>query len=440
MSLLTKSEVVALRDRVHKDSRAWDLLVGLTDHVGARFPGSPGEAAGVAWARESMRACGLRDVRTEPCVATLWSRGTELGEIIVPRRQRLVLSALGGSVGTPEGGIDAPIIEAPSLDALKALDRSEVEGKIVYLHHVMPRLRDGTGYNAASMVRMGAASIAAKLGAVACLVRSAGTDTSRGAHAGSLWYTSDAPQIPAAALSVPDAELLHRLVSAAGSVPVRIALSLGCKSLPDGASENVLAEIPGQELPDEIVLLGAHLDSWDEGTGALDDGAGCVVALEVARILSELPARPRRTIRVVLFANEELGVGGGRAYANAHRDESPRVVAAMEVDQGDGKPWALRVPEGQRDGALSRALESTLAPLGIVLDAGVSRGGVDIGPLRPHGVPFVDLRQDATRYFDFHHTPNDVIENVVRTDLDDTVAAFAVAIHAIAHAPDRFTR
>jgi carboxypeptidase Q len=418
------------------DCRAWDLVRELCDDVGARFPCTPGDVAAVAWAEEALRRAGLERVHAEAAEATLWERGAESCTLLLPRRQSVALTALGGSVGTPEGGIDAEVIEFASLEVLDAASPAEVAGKVVYLHHVMPRLRDGTGYNAASAVRMRGPSHAARKGAVGCLVRSAGTDSWRAAHTGALWYQAGAPAIPAAALAIPDAELLHR--SLAAGARVRAHLSLGCSAMPAGQSANVLGEIPGTDRAAEIVLLGAHLDSWDLGTGALDDGAGCAIAIDAARLIAALPDRPRRTVRVVLFANEELGCGGGRAYASAHAGEAHHHVAAMEADQGDGRPWALRVPAEGRDGPLTRALHRSLAPLGIDLDPGGSRGGVDIAALGQLGVRFVDLRQDATRYFDFHHTANDVLENVSRVELHEATVAFAVAIWVLANAEERF--
>ncbi|MEP7119658.1 MAG: M20/M25/M40 family metallo-hydrolase [Byssovorax sp.] len=420
----------------HAEGRAWELLRSLCDDVGARFPCTPGDVAAVAWAEEALGRAGLDRVHAEPAEATLWHRGDESCTLLLPRRQALALTALGGSVGTPEGGIDAEVIEFSSLEALDAAPPEQVAGKVVYLHHVMPRRRDGTGYNAASVVRMRGPSHAAAKGAVACLVRSVGTDSWRAAHTGALWYRAGAPQIPAAALAIPDAELLHR--SLAAGARVRTLLSLGCSPLPVGMSANVLGEIPGTDRADEIVVLGAHLDSWDLGTGALDDGAGCAIAIEAARRIAALPSRPRRTVRIVLFANEELGSGGGRAYAAAHAEEAHRHVAALEADQGDGRPWALRVPANGRETALTRALHRSLAPLGIELDPGPSRGGVDLQPLGHQGVPFVDLRQDVTRYFDFHHTANDVIENVSRVEIEEATLAFAVAVWVLANADERF--
>jgi hypothetical protein len=417
------------------DCRAWDLVRALCDEVGPRYPCTPGDVAAVAWAQEAMRRAGLGSVRAETAPATLWERGAESCTLLLPRRQAAVLTALGGSVGT-SGPLEAEVVEFTSLDALDAAPADQVAGKVVYLHHVMPRLRDGTGYNAGAQVRTSGPSRAARKGAVACLVRSVGTDSVRAAHTGALWYAPGAPHIPAAALAIPDAEMLHRALAAGAKV--RTVLSLGCSPQPVGVSANVVGEIAGGDRADEIVLLGAHLDSWDLGTGALDDGAGCAIALDVARLIAALPARPRRTVRIALFANEELGSGGGLAYAAAHAAEAPRHVAAMEADQGDGRPWALRVPATGREGPVSRALQHALAPLGIALDAGHARGGVDIQPLAQLGVPFVDLRQDATRYFDFHHTENDVLENVSRPDIEAATVAFATAVWTLANADDRY--
>ncbi|MEI8258384.1 MAG: M20/M25/M40 family metallo-hydrolase, partial [Deltaproteobacteria bacterium] len=302
--------------------------------------------------------------------------------------------------------------------------------------HVMPRLRDGTGYNAASSARTDGPSKAARKGAVGFLVRSASTGSTRVPHTGALHYQPNTAHIPAAALSVPDAELLNRTL--ASGADVSCELTLGCKPLPDGESDNVIGELPGTDRAWEIVLLGAHLDSWDVGTGALDDAAGCAIALEVARLLAGLPGRPRRTVRIVLFGNEELGSGGGRGYADRHRDEAQRHVAAMEADQGDGRPWALRVPQDRRDSRATRVLHAALEPLGIALDHGQARGGVDILPLRDLGVPFVDLRQDATTYFDYHHSASDVLEAVSCEDLEASAVAFAAAVWVLANMEDSF--
>jgi hypothetical protein len=423
-----------LRAAARADSRAYDLIRSLTDEVGPRFSGTPGEAAAVQWALEAMRRAGLTNVRTEPAPTVLWARGpsgSERVEILAPRRERLVATALGGSVPTAGGAVEAQVVEATSMEEIDRLGRAQLEGRILYLHHVMPRLMDGTGYNAGGWARTAGASRAAKYGAVGFVIRSIATHSMRVAHTGVLHYDGDQPKIPAAALSPPDGDLLHRLLSSGARV--RLAIELGCRPLHAGESFNVLGEIPGTDLADQIVLFGAHLDSWDVGRGAVDDGAGCAMALEVARMIGALPKRPRRTLRIALFANEELGAGGGRAYAAAHADEASRHFVAMEADQGDGAPWALRVPEHRRDGPAAKRLAALLAPLQLKLDPGPARGGVDVGPLHAHGVPFVDLRQDATRYFDLQHSANDVLENVVREDLDAATGAFATTVALLLH-------
>lgn len=417
-----------------EQARGFELLRSLCDEVGPRFPCTPGDAAAIAWAQRALSEAGASDARAEPAPATLWERGRESCVAYLPRAQPLWLTSLGGSVSTPEQGISADVIAFDSLDALDAAPRERVEGKIVYLHHVMPKLRDGTGYNAGSLARTAGPSRAAKKGAVAFLLRSIGTETVRSPHTGALFYEPGVAQIPAAALAIPDADMLYRHLSAGRSA--RVELTLGCKPLPVGTSGNVLAELPGTT--DELVLLGAHLDSWELGTGALDDGAGCVIAIEAARLIAALPMKPKRTIRVGLFANEELGIGGGLAYASAHASEAAKHVAAIEADQGDGRPWSLRVPANARESALVKQLHGSIAGLEIELDAGPSRGGVDISPLKQLGVPFVDLRQDATRYFDFHHTANDVIDNVSREDLARATVAFAVTVWVLANADERF--
>lgn len=418
------------------DARAWDVVRALCDDVGPRFPCTAGDVAAQDWATQAMRAAGLVNVRSEVAPATLWERGVESCTLRLPRARSVVLSALGGSVGTPDAGIEAPVVMFGSIEELERAPSDAVAGRIVYLHHVMARTRDGTGYNAGSVVRMRGPSRAAAKGALACLVRSIGTDSTRAAHTGAVFYESPSTAIPAAALATPDGDLLARALLAGKEVVTRLVL--GCRPLPVGESANIVGEVVGRERPDEIVLLGAHLDSWDLSAGAQDDGAGCAIALEVGRLLAALPRPPRRTVRIVLFANEELGTGGGLAYARAHASEASRHIAALEADQGDGAPWALRTPAGAHEGRLVRRLVAALEPLGVALDPGPARGGVDIAPLRQLGVPFVDLRQDATRYFDFHHTANDVIENVSRFDIDRATVAFAAATLVIADAEETF--
>jgi len=419
-----------IRDAVLASSQAWEAVRSLVDEVGPRFAGTPGDQAAVAWALRTMQARGLTNVRAEKVKVPRWERGAESGRIVAPYPHELSLTALGGSVGTPPRGLEAEVIGVGSPDDLEKLDRKAVEGKIVFISLRMERTQTGASYGPAGRARWRGPGAAAKKGAVGVVIRSVGTGDERFPHTGGTAYAPDAPRIPAAALAIPDAEMLERLL--AQGKPVRLSMKLGARSLPDGESANVIGEVPGSEAPEEIVLLGAHLDSWDITPGALDDAAGCGIVLEAARAIAALPRKPRRTVRVVLFANEEHGLSGARAYAEAHRDEVPRHVAAVEADFGDGRVLEARYLGAEAARPAFEALLRPLAPLGVKASPADATGGADISPLRALGVPIVDLHQDGTRYFDVHHTANDTLAKIVKADLDQAAAAFAAFAFAAA--------
>jgi hypothetical protein len=428
----------ALREQVLASSQALATVRSLTDEVGPRLSGSPGFQAGVAWSLRALGEAGLAHVHAEPCAVPHWERGEESGEILDPIPQPLSLAALGGSVGTPPEGVTADVIEAPSLDALDKLDPETVKGKIVFVYVKTERTRDGSGYGAAVRVRGRAAIHAARLGAVGALIRSIGTDDNRAPHTGAMRYDEKVPKIPAAALANPDADTIHRLL--AQGRRVRVRMKLGARTLPDAEGANVVGEVEGSGAPGEIVLLGAHLDSWDLGRGALDDGAGCAIVIEAARQIAKLPRHPRRTVRVVLFANEENGLRGARAYAKAHAAELPAHVVALEADLGAGRVYEARFLGAPAAAPTFRAVATELAPLGAAVSGEDAHGGSDLIPLLAAGVPVLDLRQDATTYFDVHHTANDTLERVSKDDLDQVTAAFAVAAFAAADTPGDFGR
>ena len=413
------------------DSGAIELVRSLSDEVGPRLAGSPGDALAVAWAQRTMTSLGLANVHTEAARVTHWERGVERGAITSPVAQTVALTALGGSVPTAPEGLEAELVEAPSLEALDARSDERVRGRIVYLHAVMRRAVDGAGYGEAVSARTRGAIAAARKGAVAVLVRSIGTDSSRAPHTGQMRYDDAVTRIPAAALSTADGDMVHRTL-ARNTGPVRFRLTLGCRALPEADSANVVGEVPGTDRAQEVVLLGAHLDSWDLGTGALDDGAGVSIVLSTARAL--LTSRPRRTVRVVLFANEENGLGGGRAYAQAHADELARHVAALEADAGDGHVLRVRWAGDPAHHGLFDTLASRLAPFGIARDDEPAHGGADVSPLGERGVPRVDLVQEMARYFDHHHTANDTPAVVDARELDRAVAAWTVAVRTLADA------
>jgi carboxypeptidase Q len=428
----------SLRDSVLASSQALSTVRSLTDETGPRLSGSRGFEVAVPWAVRAMREAGLTKVHTEACAIPRWERGEEQGELTSPSPQPLSLTALGGSVGTAPEGLEADVIEATSLDALDRLDPAAVAGKIVLVYMVMDRARDGHGYGVAVRPRGAGAIHAAKLGAVGLLIRSVGTDDNRAPHTGAMRYDDAVPKIPSAALATPDADVIHRLLAAGKRVRVR--MKLGARSLPDAEGANVVGDVEGSGAPGEIVLLGAHLDSWDLGRGALDDGAGCAIVLEAGRQIARLARHPRRTVRIVLFANEENGLRGGTAYAAAHAAEIGAHVLAMEADLGDGRVYEARFLGSPAAGPAFRAVAAAVEPLGSVTSAEEAHGGADISPLLAAGVPVLDLRQDATTYFDFHHTANDTLERVRRSELDLAAAAFTAAAYAAADTTADFGR
>jgi carboxypeptidase Q len=427
----------ALRARALAGSEAVHWVQGLTDHVGPRMTGSPGDPAAVAWALATLKAQGFANVHAEPVTAHVWKRGIETAEVTAPSRQALALTALGGSVATPEAGIEAEVLEVDSLEALDA-KRNAAKGRIVFFNKKMERSTQGSDYGRAVVVRSSGASRAAKYGAVGVLIRSIGTDHNRTPHTGALNYEEGVPQIPAAALAIPDAELLERLDRE--GKPVRVRFTLACHEDPDAQTANVIGEIAGVEKPEEIVLLGAHLDSWDLGTGAIDDGAGCGIVIEAARLIGLLPRHPRRTVRVVLYANEEHGLAGGRGYAKAHMAELATHAAALEADSGTDRPTAFSWNAGPTAAPLIREIAEILAPVGAGKTITRDSGGADLGPLRTAGVPVFSIRQDSSRYFDYHHTANDTFDKIEPESLDRMVAAVAAFAYVAASVPEPFEK
>ena len=425
--------------RAETNAQTFDHVQGLTDAAGPRLAGSSGDPLAVAWALARMREIGLTNVHAEPVTVHVWQRGEERVDVVSPVPHRLAATALGGSVGTAAGGIDAELVRVASLDELRVLSADRANGHIVFIDQRMERSRDGGGYGRGVGIRAHGASVAAERGALAVLIRSVGTDATRFAHTGALRYADDAPRIPAAAISNADADVIARMIEQ-GDV-VRVHVELGCHEAPDAQSANVIGEVAGSDHATEIVLLGAHLDSWDLGRGAIDDGAGVAIVLEAARQIRASPTAPRRTLRVVLFANEENGTAGARAYAEAHAAELASHVVAMEADFGDGAPWALRTPDAPARTEPWSRVASLMEPLSVAWIADEPHGGADIGPMHEAGaVPAVDVEQDGTRYFDIHHTANDVLTEIDRGSLDHAMRAVMTVAYAVALDVDDFGR
>jgi hypothetical protein len=428
----------ALRDRALSGTAAYEHVTSLVTEVGPRSAGSSGDAAAVRWALNKLGSLGFSNVRTQDVLVPRWVRGHAEVTLAGPVPQPLVAVALGGSVGTSDEGVEAQVLEVASLDALNALPAATVGGKIVFINQRMERTRDGSGYGATVKIRTEGPSAAGQLGAVAVLIRSVGTSDERHAHTGTTRYRVDAPRIPALALSNPDADQLARWLKP--GKPVRLRVKSTARELPSSWSANVIGEIPGTDRANEIVLLGAHLDSWDLGQGAIDDAAGVAIVMEAARLIGRLERKPSRTVRVVLFANEEFGLSGANEYARLVGDEATRHVLAAEADIGAGAVWRVQSAVAPAAVPAVDAIREVLKPLALEAGGNDAHGGSDLGPLRALGVPILDLSQDATTYFDNHHTVNDTLPLVDGKTLNQVVAAYAVAAYMAASKTGDFGR
>jgi carboxypeptidase Q len=425
-----------LRERGLKDTLAYALVESLTTEIGARPAGSPNDARAVDWALAQFRRLGLAQVRAEPVLLKVWQRGPAQARLVAPYPHPLVMTALGNSVGTPAGGLEAEVAYYADLEALKADSSQRPQGRIVFIDQKTERTRDGRGYGRAVLARIAGAVEAARRGAVAVAIRSIGTDRDRIAHTGAMRYDPQVAQIPAFAVSVPDADLIARL-QARGGAPLRLNVSMQTRSDVAASSANVIGEVPGTDLAHEVVLISAHLDSWDVGQGALDDGAGVGIVTAAAKLLLDAGKPPRRTVRVVLFANEENGFDGANAYADQHKDVVHQFVG--ESDFGAGRVWRLR--SRVRDEALPaiEAIARALAPLGVEAGGNDGSPGPDAGVLmRRRGWSGMELTQDGTHYFDVHHTENDTLDKVDAAALPFNVAAWAVTAWLAAQAPVAF--
>jgi len=431
--------LVRIRDAALQSDFAWQRLANLADKIGPRLAGSPGAEAAAAQVGAAMTAAGLV-VTQQPVKVPHWERGEERAELVdyagrpAGITQRLVLTTLGGSAATPAAGLTAPVLLVHSMDELSAR-AAEVPGKIVLIsvpfdQHLAENGMADKAYGLAGEPRFRGPSVAAKLGAAAVLVRSVGAANYRLPHTGATGFMPGVQPLPAAALSAEDAMLIERL-SAEG--PVTMKLLLTPRTLPDADGHNVLADLPGREHPEEVVIVSGHLDSWDLGTGAMDDGMGVAAAMGAVQVLKSLGLAPRRTVRMVAWANEENGARGGKAYFESVKGKLPTQVAAIESDFGLGDPLGFF-------GAISEAELKRLAPVAQVLrsiGAGVmttraGEAGTDIDPLQQAGVPGFAPLIDTRHYFDYHHTAADTLDKVDPQALRKQVALLAVLSYALA--------
>ena len=413
------------------DSSAWNRLAELTDKFGPRLSGSQSLERAIDWILAEMKRDGLQNVRGEPVMVPHWVRGEESATLISPRRTALHMIGLGRSVGTKPAGFTAPVMVVGSFDELTSR-AAEAKGKIVLFDVPF------TNYGQTVRYRGGAANAASKVGAVAALIRSVSSFSMQNPHTGAMSYDSTLKvKVPAAALSVEDAMMVHRMIDRGEKVVINLKMS--ARTLPDAPSRNIVAEIVGSEKPDEIVVLGGHIDSWDVGQGAMDDGGGVVAAWEAVKLIKRLGLKPKRTIRVVGWTNEENGSRGANGYRDAHRAEVDKHVMAMESDNGVFKPYGLGITAGEGGRAIANQIASLLKSFGADSTA---EGGVDAdtGPLNALGVPAMSPLVDGTKYFWYHHSSADTMDKLSPREIAECVALMAVTAYVVADMPGTLPR
>ena len=422
-------------DALAGDTIAWDFVEGITTEVGPRMPGTEAEARGRVWAMDWLRRNGFANVADEPFEMETWVRGQEMAWVTTPATQPMAITALSTTSSTGPEGVEAEVIYFPTYADLVAADAASLKGKIAFVSHDMRQTQDGSSYGFAGPARWMAPSMAASKGAVATVIRSVGTDSHRVPHTGTTTFAEGIEPIPAGALSNPDADNLERLFARRN--PVRIKLVLTPRDLGMTTSGNVVGEIVGSDPSLEPVLLACHLDSWDLGTGAIDDGAGCGIIAAAAKHVAA-QGQPLRTIRVLFAGAEETGLWGSAAYAKAHADEP--VYVGLESDFGADRIWRIETNFTSSDPDLYRELAAAVARFGVAPTRIVATGGADLNLVREQGGALIDLQQDGTRYFDLHHTADDTLDKIDPAQLRQNVAVWTAVVGVLANRKDAILR
>jgi carboxypeptidase Q len=451
-AVLYAPKLIAEMKQLHSAALSSDYahiqLAHLCNNIGPRLSGSPQAQQAVQYVAAEMRRLGL-DVRLEKVMVPHWVRGSETAELVqfvgqAPNTtQKIVLTALGGSVETPAEGLTTEVVVVDSFDQLASLGREKVAGKIVLFNARFDKQMAAQGYaldayRLAVAYRGAGPSAAARLGAVASLVRSVGGADYRLPHTGGFGYAGDAPRIPAAAVTTEDADLIAYL---AAQGPVRLHLTLTPRTLPDTESYNVIADLKGSEHPEQVIIVSGHLDSWDLGTGALDDGAGVAIAMQTAQLIKRLGLRPKRTIRVIAWMNEENGLMGGRMYAESHKAEIANHIAAIESDLGAGHPVGFSAHINAKGFEMLQPIAAMLESYGAgIIRQSQNAEGADISPLDAAGVPTLAPIQDHRTYFNYHHTAADTLDKIVPRELAENAALVAVLAYAIANLQEALPR
>jgi hypothetical protein len=421
---VTDVELAALRDKVLGQTEGYDIVASLTTEVGPRLAGTKADERAVVWAKNLLEQSGFDKVWLEPVSFPIWQRHNESAKVLAPYEQPLHITALGYS-GSTNGTIVGEVVAFSSTEAF-AKSKVDVKNKIVFINKAMERSIDGSGYSAAVPMRYDSVVSAQQKQAAGILIRSLGTHTNRFAHTGATSLL-DKP-LPAAALSPPDADQLQRLLDL--GQPVSLSLDIDVSITENGSSFNVIGQINGTEMPAQNVLIAAHLDSWDLGTGAIDDGAGIGIVVAAAKAIMSLSARPKRSIRVVLFANEEQGLWGAKQYAEKHKADALNHIFASESDFGAGRVWRFDSASKLLNDSVAKLLMPLEIPVNLVKAVDVARfsGGPDIGPIQDNGVAVFRLKQDGSDYFDYHHTANDTLDKIDPKALQQNVAAWAMVV------------
>ena len=421
-----------LREEALADDTGWKVVESLTTEIGPRLAGSEADARAVAWATAKFKALGFDKVWTEPVTFPKWERRSEHASVLGTHPQPLTVTALGGS---PGGTVEAEVVRFADLAALEAAPAGSLAGKIAFVDYQMKADRSGSDYRNGGAIRSRGPSAAIRKGAIGYLMRSAGTDHHRVAHTGITRFDDGLTPVPSASLTIPDADQLARLLARG---PVKVRLSLDCGWDGEATSYNVIGEITGRSLPKEVVVIGGHLDSWDLGTGAIDDGAGVALTMAAGHLIGQLKQAPKRTIRVIAFANEEQGLYGGRAYAQKHAADVRLHQIAAESDFGAGRIYAFNTsaPDYARDA--TRRIAEALAPLGIEYQADKGGPGPDISPFAAQGLAWAWLAQDGSDYFHLHHTADDTLDKIDPKALAQNVAAYTVFAYLAAEAEGGF--
>jgi len=431
-------QVSTIRDAALKDSTAYDITESLTTEVGPRLAGSKGDALAVKWGVAKFNELGFDKVYTEPVTFRKWTRGVETAEILSPYPHDIKITALGRSFPTSKDGLEGEIVHFKTIKELQDADPALVKGKITFISNRMDRTKDGSGYGRANGARYLSSYVTAQKGGIGAIVRSIGTDHNRDPHTGAMKSTDTNEKtgetrfleehelVPAGAISNPDADLMVNMLK--HGKPIKFKMTLGSHWDGEYTSHNVIGEITGREKPDEVVVIGGHLDSWDLGTGAIDDASGCGITMAAAKLIKDAGIKPYRTIRVVLWANEEYGLDGAKAYAKAHKDEMHNHIIGAESDFGAAPIYAIESNVSDNSFPIISKIAELLKPLGVGYGGNNGRSGADISPLVKAGMASMSLKQDGTKYFDLHHTPDDTMDKIVPEEIAQNVAVWVVFV------------